>query len=95
LLFYIIATFPSNGKRYHYILTDCKTIWGGIMAEKNTLDWVALVLVIVGGLNWGLVGLFQFDLVKALLGTIPLLQNAVYILVGLSAAYMVYYAMKK
>jgi hypothetical protein len=65
------------------------------MAEKNALDWIALVLVIVGGLNWGLVGLFQFDLVKAILGSIPLLQNAVYVLVGLSAVYMVYYAMKK
>ncbi|RME52711.1 DUF378 domain-containing protein [Candidatus Woesearchaeota archaeon] len=65
------------------------------MAEKNVLDWIALVLVIVGGLNWGLVGLFQFDLVKAVLGSILFLQNAVYILVGLSAVYMIYYAMKK
>ena len=65
------------------------------MAEKNALDWIALVLVIVGGLNWGLVGLFQFDLVKAILGSIPFLQNAVYVLVGLSAAYMIYFAMKK
>ena len=65
------------------------------MAEKNVLDWIALILVIVGGLNWGLVGIFQFDLVKAILGSIPLLQNAVYVLVGLSAAYMVYFAIKK
>ena len=65
------------------------------MAEKNVLDWIALVLVIVGGLNWGLVGLFQFDLVRALLGSIPLLQNAVYVLVGISAVYMVYFAMKE
>lgn len=65
------------------------------MAEKNLLDRIALVLVIVGGLNWGLVGLFQFDLVKAILGSILLLQNAVYVLVGLSAVYMIYYAMKK
>jgi uncharacterized membrane protein YuzA (DUF378 family) len=65
------------------------------MSEKNALDWIALVLVIVGGLNWGLVGLFKFDLVQAVLGTIPVLQNAVYILVGLSAAYMIYYVAKK
>ena len=65
------------------------------MAEKNTLDWIALVLVIIGGLNWGLVGLFQFDLVKAILGSIPVLQNIVYVLVGLAAAYMIYYAAKK
>lgn len=68
---------------------------GDIMADKNALDWIALVLVIVGGLNWGLVGLFNFDLVAAILGTIPILQKIVYILVGLSALYMIYYAAKK
>lgn len=66
------------------------------MVKKSTLDWIALILVIVGGLNWGLVGLFKgFDLVETIFGSIPWLQNAVYILVGLSAAYMVYYATKK
>ena len=65
------------------------------MADKNALDWIALVLVIVGGLNWGLVGLFNFDLVNFLLGSIPLLQNAVYVLVGLAAAYLIYYVTKK
>lgn len=65
------------------------------MVKKSTLDWIALVLVIVGGLNWGLVGLFKFDLVNAIFGSISWLQNAVYILVGLSAAYMIYYATKK
>lgn len=68
---------------------------GDIMADKNALDWIALVLVIVGGLNWGLVGLFNFDLVAAILGTIPILQKIVYILVGLSALYLIYYAAKK
>lgn len=50
-----------------------------------TLHWVALVLVIIGALNWGLVGLFEFDLVAALFGgqTAPL-SRLIYILVGLS-----------
>lgn len=65
------------------------------MVKKSTLDWIALVLVIVGGLNWGLVGLFEFNLVSTIFGSILWLQNAVYILVGLSAAYMIYYATKK
>ena len=65
------------------------------MAEKNVIDWIALVLVIVGGLNWALVGIFQFDLVEAILGAIPILQRIVYILVGIAAAYMIYYAIKK
>jgi len=50
-------------------------------------DYVAVVLVVIGGLNWGLVGLFDFDLVQAILGGVPILARLVYILVGLAAAY--------
>lgn len=49
---------------------------------------VAFALLIVGGLNWGLVGLFQFDLVAAIFGVGSLISNIVYILVGLSAVYV-------
>lgn len=56
--------------------------------EKNIVYWVALVLVIVGGLNWGLVGAFHFDLVAALFGDMSMLSRAIYILVGLSAIYV-------
>ena len=49
------------------------------------LHWTALVLVIVGAVNWGLVGLFQFDLVAALFGgQSASLSRVVYSLVGLS-----------
>lgn len=51
----------------------------------NALDYIALVLLVVGGLNWGLVGLLQFDLVAALFGPMSLLSRAVYVLVGLAA----------
>ena len=61
---------------------------------KNTLDMIAIILLIVGGLNWGLVGIFKFDLVKAIFGSIPALQNIIYILVGLSAIYTIYYLTK-
>ena len=56
----------------------------------KTLKSVALVLLIIGGLNWGLVGLSHFDLVAALFGLDTLLTNLVYILVGLSALYVAY-----
>lgn len=56
----------------------------------NALDWVAIVLVIVGALNWGLVGLFGFNLVNALFGGVPVLESLVYILVGLAGLYMIY-----
>ena len=51
------------------------------------INLVTLALVIIGGLNWGLVGLFGFDLVAALFGAASLLARLVYILVGVSAAW--------
>ena len=49
------------------------------------LNLIALILLVVGGLNWGLVGLFNFDLVATLLGAMSVLARVVYALVGLSA----------
>jgi uncharacterized membrane protein YuzA (DUF378 family) len=51
----------------------------------NSLNLITLILLIVGGLNWGLVGLLNFDLVAALLGSGSMLARIVYGLVGLSA----------
>jgi uncharacterized membrane protein YuzA (DUF378 family) len=53
------------------------------------LNILTLILVIVGGLNWGLVGLFNFDLVAVILGSGSPLSRAVYILVGISALWQV------
>ena len=53
------------------------------------LNTITLLLVIVGGLNWGLVGLFDFDLVAAIFGAGSLLSRIVYVLVGLSAAWQI------
>ena len=51
------------------------------------LNIVTLVLLVVGGLNWGLVGLFGFDLVAGLFGAGSGLARLVYVLVGLSAVW--------
>lgn len=56
----------------------------------KTLYWVAMVLLLVGGLNWGLVGLFDFDLVAAIFGEMLGVSKVVYVLVGLSAVYMLF-----
>lgn len=58
------------------------------------INFLALTLLIVGGINWGLIGLFQFDLVAALFGGMTSwLSRAVYTLVGLSAVYcMMFYS---
>lgn len=56
--------------------------------KMKPLEVVALVLLVVGGLNWGLVGLFGFDLVATLLGSMSMLSRIVYTLVGVSAVYV-------
>ncbi len=48
---------------------------------------VAYTLLWVGGLNWGLVGLFKYNLVNALVGSWPAVEMLVYVLVGLSTVY--------
>ena len=58
------------------------------MAEMNVIDWIAFVLLVIGGLNWGLYGLFNMDLVLSILGT-GTIADVVYTLVGVSALYMV------
>lgn len=53
----------------------------------KALKLITRALIIVGGVNWGLVGLFNLDLVAALFGAGSALTVAVYLLVGLSAIY--------
>ena len=59
------------------------------MRNLNGIDWLFIALLAIGGLNWGLVGLFDFNLVAALFGPDSLLSNIVYIVVGVSAAYVI------
>lgn len=61
----------------------------------NWLDWLTWVLVIVGGLNWGLVGFFDFNLVTTIFGADSMAVTVVYGLVGLSALYMAFSMMMK
>ncbi len=57
----------------------------------RTLDVVVAVLLVVGGLNWGLVGIANFDLVAAIGGgSASLLSKAIYLLVGASAIYQIF-----
>lgn len=60
------------------------------------MDTIALILSIVGGLNWGLVGLFKFDLVAWLFGgQTALLARLVYILVALSALWSITFLFRR
>lgn len=59
------------------------------MKDFGLYDWVAYILVLVGGVNWGLVGLLKLNIVEVILGT-GFLARLVYILVGVGAGYLIY-----
>lgn len=77
-------------------------VYTGGNIRLSGIDWVALILVIVGAVNWGLVGLGMlltgaaalesWNLVNILLGWSPLLEAIVYLLVGLAGLYELYFA---
>ena len=56
--------------------------------ERNWLDIVALILIIIGAINWGLIGFFRFDLVASLFGNMSWLSRIVYGIVGISGLYL-------
>ncbi len=61
----------------------------------RVIGWIAFILVIVGALNWGLVGAFNFDLVATIFGSMTTISRIVYVLVGLGALYMLISAFSK
>ena len=58
--------------------------------EKLNFCMISWSLMIVGAINWGLVGLLGLDLVAAILGGVPILARVVYIMIGLSGCYALY-----
>lgn len=65
------------------------------MVKFSTVDWVAFILVIIGALNWGIIGLFNVNIVGAIFGLAPILLRIIYIVVGIAGAYLIYYAYTK
>jgi uncharacterized membrane protein YuzA (DUF378 family) len=74
--------------------TDPRAVGASQRTGMSTLDWISMVLLIIGGVNWGLVGLADFNLVAALFGDGSALSRIIYILVGLSALWCIYTATK-
>ncbi len=60
------------------------------MLKLNKGGWMALIVLMVGGLNWGLIGLFDFNLVAAMFGDMTRLSRIVYSLVGLATVYTIF-----
>jgi uncharacterized membrane protein YuzA (DUF378 family) len=59
------------------------------MKKWGVLDWIALVLVLIGAINWGLIGFFSFDLIGAIFGNMSALSRVIYALVGIAAVFIV------
>lgn len=55
--------------------------------KMSELDWAAWIFVIIGALNWGLVGLFKFDVVQVIFSTSPVLGRILYVFVGAAGLY--------
>ncbi len=60
----------------------------------TTADWVTFTVMVIGGLNWGLVGAFSFDPITALFGEHSMASRVAYVLIGLSSVYALYAATK-
>lgn len=58
--------------------------------KMSTMDWIVFILVVIGGLNWGLVGAFDYNLVDSIFGMGSTLARIIYVLVGLSALWMLF-----
>jgi len=56
--------------------------------DLNGFDWAAIILTVIGAINWGLVGLFSFDLVAFVFGPMSVLSRIVYVLVALAGIYV-------
>lgn len=63
------------------------------MGKMDSISWLALILIIIGGLNWGLVGFFNYNLVAGIFGVGSTLAAIIYDLVGLSAIWITYKAL--
>ncbi len=56
--------------------------------STKVIDYIALVLAIIGAVNWGLIGFFRFDLVAFLFGSMTLLSRIIYAVVGICGLYL-------
>ena len=69
----------KNWKKINNIIENIK--WEDNM---KVIDKIALVLIIIGAINWGLIGFFNFNLVSAIFGDMTIISRIIYALVGIS-----------
>jgi uncharacterized membrane protein YuzA (DUF378 family) len=90
----MMATINAPASERRRILDRRSTGNTAGKSKMGALDWVAMALLAIGGLNWGAVGLLNIDVVAAVLGTQTPLARIVYVVVGLAALYSIYAASK-
>ena len=61
------------------------------MKFLSAIGWISFLLTVVGGLNWGLVGLFDLDLIRMVFGNMTSVSRFLYILVGFAAVYSLFF----
>ena len=73
----------------HYMTMSCLPCYlkGGCKLSK-TLDYIALIVVFIGAVNWGLIGLFRLDLVRLIFGDMTWISRIIYVLVGICGIYL-------
>lgn len=65
------------------------------MKNLGVIGWVALILLIIGGLNIGFAGIFDFNVLDGIFGNVHALLRTIYVLIGLSALWTIYLLAKK
>jgi hypothetical protein len=60
------------------------------MLKLNTFGWISLIVLLIGGLNLGLVGFFDYNLVRAMFGEMSVVTRIIYCLVGLAGLYIIF-----
>lgn len=87
---FAIRILIFSGKWYHFAFFGQDSSVRIILQEVNNMDTIALILSIIGSLNWGLIGIFQFDLVAWLFGSQgALLSRIVYGIIGLAGLWCI------
>ena len=59
------------------------------MRTYSALYWIALILTVIGGLNWGLIGLINLNVVDAIFGVGSIISRTIYVIIGLAALYLI------
>jgi uncharacterized membrane protein YuzA (DUF378 family) len=83
------TTIIKEVRECHYLFNK-QEVRGKVMKNYfNVLDWICWILVIIGALNWGLIGFFSFNLIALIFGDMTVISRIIYAIIGLAAIYLI------